>query len=305
VIFDRLRRRLEWDGTIGRPRSTNGASSFHLSWVIPAGTWVEVEAVLEIVESPRVPDLSFWALQASFVDRGRDGGAAHLGLQWHQPHPGSTAVNWGGYAPGGRELEGSPSPLVSAPGNVNTRDFAWVAARPYRLRIAPGGSTPPPGLHPWRGEVTDLSTGVVTVVRDLWTTGDRLTAPVVWSEIFARCDDPGAAVRWSGLRLRDEHGTSHDVAEVSVNYQARADGGCATTDVRADAVGIVQATGVRRVTPQGARLTVPPSPPSPPSPLFLRRWVADSGDLAPQERSGVWGDEPRHPPEGGPESPSG
>lgn len=257
MIFDRLRRKLEWDGLSGRPRSSNAASSLHLAWEVPAGEWIEVEAVLEILVPPEVPALSFWALQASFADRGRDGGAAHLGLQWHQPHPGSTAVNWGGYAPGGRELDGSPSSLPSAPGNVNTRDFPWSAARPYRLRIARGDSTPPPGLHAWRGEVTDLTTGIVTVVRDLWSAGTRLTAPIVWSEVFARCDDPSSSVRWSGLRLLDDHGTRHDVTAVSVNYQTLADGGCVTTDARVDAVGVVQQTGTARVTPQGARLVMP------------------------------------------------
>jgi len=276
VIFDRLRRKLEWDGTEGRPRSANAASSLHLTWVVPAGEWVEVEAVLEILVPPTVPALSFWALQASFSDRGRDGGAAHLGLQWHQSYPGSTAVNWGGYAPGGLELDGSPSSLPSTPGNVNTRDFEWVGARPYRLRIAPGESSPPPGLHAWRGEITDLTTGVVTVVRDLWSTGTRLTAPVVWSEVFARCDDPSAAVRWSALRLLDDDGTRHDVAEVAVNYQRVGDGGCITTDAQADTTGIVQVTGTTRVTRQGARLPVP-SP-------FLRRWVPAFRHEAPQER---------------------
>lgn len=260
MVLDRLRRRLAWVGTTGTPRSSNGASSLHLFWDVPEGDWVAAEAVLEVVEPPRVPALSFWALQVSFTDRGRDGGGAHLGLQWFPPHPGSTAVNWGGYRPGGGELPGSSSSLLSATGNENTRDLAWRPHRPYRLRVRPGTSEPPPGLHAWAGEVTDLTTGTTTVVRDLWTSGTHLNGPMVWSEVFARCDDPGAAVRWSGLRLVDERGAAHDVTSVVVNYQAVADGGCVTTDTSTDDIGILQATGAVRRTPQGARLVVPKRP---------------------------------------------
>jgi hypothetical protein len=257
VIFERLRRRLEWDGTRGLPRSSNQASSLHLGWVVPPGEWIEVEAVLEVLAAPRVAALSFWALQVGFVDRGRDAGAAHLGLQWHPGHPGSTAVNWGGYQAGGGELSGSPSPLPSATGNINTRDFEWQPWRPYRLRVSRGQEPAPPGRYAWAGEITDLTTGIVTVVRDLLAAGTHLVGPVVWSEVFARCDDPGASVRWSGLRLLDEGNVSHTVDTVAVNYQVVPDGGCVTTDSSADGLGIVQATGTARTTAQGARLTLP------------------------------------------------
>ena len=106
----------------------NGASSFHLAWDAPTGPWIGADVVLEVTEPPTVPALYFWALQVSFEDRGRAAGGAHLGLQWYPPHPGSTAVNWGGYAPDGRELDGSNSLLPSATGNPNTRDFALAAA---------------------------------------------------------------------------------------------------------------------------------------------------------------------------------
>jgi hypothetical protein len=262
VRFDRWWRRPGWDGTNGSPRSANGASSFHLFWDVPAGEWVAVEVILEVVVGPAVPDLFFWALQASFTDRGRSGGGAHLGLQWYPPHPGSTAVNWGGYRAGGGELDGSVSSLPSATGNVNTRDLAWVAGRAYLLRIAHGpgqgiGAGVPPGHTAWRGEVTDLSTGLTVVVRDLWVRGDRLESPMVWSEVFARCDGPGAGVRWSGLRVWSATGEAHAVEHVRVNYQTVADGGCTTTDVAVDERGVLQRTGVDRVTAAGARLRVP------------------------------------------------
>ena len=262
--LDRWRHRPRWDGSTGPPRSGNGASSFHLFWDVPPGAWTAVEATLEVLVAPAAPALYFWALQASFVDRGRSGGAGHLGLQWYPPHPASTAVNWGGYGADGRELDGSGSPLPSATGNPNTRDLAWLVGRPYRLRIARpasgsaggavGAAQAPPGLVAWRGEVTDLVSGEAVVVRDLWAAGDRLTSPMVWSEVFARCDDPGIQVRWSDLRVGSETGAGPDVEAVRVNYQTLADGGCATTDVVVDERGVVQRTGVTRTTPPGTRL---------------------------------------------------
>jgi hypothetical protein len=95
------------------------------------------------------------------------------------------------------------------------------------------------------------------VVRDLFAAGDRLSDPMVWSEVFARCDDPGVEVRWSALRLWSADGQAHDARRVRVNYQTVADGGCVTTDVRSDGTGIVQATGTVRRTPTGAVLDEP------------------------------------------------
>src|SRR5690349_12962684 len=97
----RFKRRLR---TTGFPTSSNRASSMHLWWTPAPPPATEVSVVLEIVEPPAVPHLYFWALQASFVDRGRRIGGAHLGLQWYDRHPGGTAVNWGGYRDGGGEL---------------------------------------------------------------------------------------------------------------------------------------------------------------------------------------------------------
>ena len=207
--------RFKRDRTKGFPTSSNRASSMHLVWEPAPAPGLEVSAVREIVEPPVVPHLYFWALQASFVDRGRRVGGAHLGLQWYDRHPGSTAVNWGGYRDGAGELAGDESVLPSATGNPNTRDFAWLPRRPYRLRISGDGD----GW--WSGEVTDLVTGDATVVRRLRGGGTALASPVVWSEVFARCDDPSVTVRWSEL--------SPAPSALRTSYQSHADGGCANT----------------------------------------------------------------------------
>lgn len=252
-------RRPRFDGTTGRPTSSNGASSFHLFWEVGGGPWTAAEAVLEVVDPPTVPELHFWALQVSFTGGGRSGGGAHLGLQWFPIHPGSTAVNWGGYGAGGGELAGSTSALPSTPGNANTRDLPWRPGRPYRLRVeaAPpdGQAAAPAGTTAWRGSVTDLTDGTTTVVRDLYAAGTRLDGPMVWSEVFAPCDAPSSAVRWSGLVLEAADGARTEVAHVRVNYQSVPEGGCTTTDVRADGPGaFAQVTGTTRRTTTGTRL---------------------------------------------------
>jgi len=244
-----------WDGTVGTPRSSNRASSLHLRWDAPPGRWTAVEAVLEVVDPPAVRALHFWALQVSFAGGGLDGGGAHLGLQWFEPHPGSTAVNWGGYRPHGGELDGSGSALPSAPRNVNTRDYAWEPGRAYRLRVEHAGPGPG-GATAWRGSVTDVARGEVTIVRDLWAAGDHLTSPMVWSEVFADCDAPPTTVRWSGLTLEDAGGARTAVERARVNYQRITDGGCATTTsvLGPEPGSFEQRTGTPRTTRQDTLL---------------------------------------------------
>jgi len=231
----------------GYPASPNRASSLHLNWELPAGVGdvVAASATLVVEAAPAVSDLYFWALQASFVDGGgRRRGGAHLGLQWYRPHPGSRAVNWGGYGPDGRILDGSASPLASAPGNPNTRDFWWEPGRPYTLsidRAAEGG---------WAGTVGGVR------VRTLAAGGDRLGSLMVWSEVFARCDAPPVAVRWSGFRATTPQGRVIAPVAVHVNYQRRADGGCDNSTALPDGDAVRQITGTERLVPQGARLVL-------------------------------------------------
>jgi hypothetical protein len=241
--------------TSGDPPSANGASSFHAFWSLP-GEFLAARAVIEVAVPPTVPRLYFWALQASFSEAGRRGGAAHLGLQWHPRYPGSTAVNWGGYDEGGPELFGTASTLPGALGNPHTRDYPWRPGRPYQLEVAPAPADAQPGdgRTAWRGAVTDLSTGERTVVRDLVARGSRLTSLMVWSEVFARCDHPATEVRWSGFEAIDDGGRVHRPAAVALNYQAHADGGCANTDTAAHAGVLVQRTNHPRRHPPGAKL---------------------------------------------------
>jgi hypothetical protein len=216
----------------GYPTSSNRASSMHLRWDPAPVSLLDVAVTLEIVEPPGVDELYFWALQASFLDGGRPVGAAHLGLQWHPDHPGGTAVNWGGYRDGAGELEGDQSALPSALSNPNTRDFAWRPRTPYRLRITGNGD----GW--WTGSVTDLATDNTTVVRRLHGGGNSLANPMVWSEVFARCDDPSVVVRWWDL--------SPAPVRMRPSYQAHEHGGCANTVSRRDGDAYLQITNADR-----------------------------------------------------------
>lgn len=231
----------------GYPTSSNRASSLHLAWELPPGTGpiVSASAQLAVEGLPPVPELYFWALQASFHD-GADQrhGGAHLGLQWHAPHPGSRAVNWGGYAPGGGILPGTESALPSGSANANTRDYWWEPAVPHLLTIerASGGG--------WAGSVDG------THVRTLAAGGDRLDGLTVWSEVFARCDDPSVGVRWSGFRATLVTGEVVSPVALRVNYQTRSQGGCDNTSAIPDGDGVRQVTNTRRQVPTGARIAI-------------------------------------------------
>lgn len=221
----------------GRPTSANGASSFHLWWNLPPSAPLrEVGATLEILRPPAGPVLHFWALQVGFAGQGRSLGGAHTGLQWHPGAP-SGAVNWGGYGPSGGELPGvgGELPMVDS---VNTRAWAWQPGRPYRLRVWS------PGSGRWRSTITDLADGRSVDVRDLQVDADELVDPVVWAEIFARCDDPPTEARWSDLSALDAGGQEVAASSVRVTYQAAADGGCANTEARPADGGILQVTGL-------------------------------------------------------------
>ncbi|MEX0767714.1 MAG: hypothetical protein WD029_04505 [Microthrixaceae bacterium] len=242
----------------GFPQSSNRASSFHLNWQIPSQTsdggsvqngLTALEVTLEVLEPPSVDRLYFWAVQANFTDgQLRQAGGAHLGLQWHPGHPGCTAVNWGGYDHQGTILSGSESALPSKMANPNTRDFFWQPRVPYRLRIEriTLGSQ-----SFWRGSVTEVQTGAITVVRDLYPTGDFISGVTMWSEIFARCDDPSVAIRWTDAQAEFLDSTVLRPAAFLVNYQSHQDGGCANSDSFFDGLGIVQRTAVQRSTQQG------------------------------------------------------
>ena len=240
----------------GEPTSSNGASSFHLHWELAPIPLLECSAVLEVLVPPSVPRLYFWALQVDFAAADRLCGSAHLGLQWNRRHPGSTAANWGGYRPDGSQLGGSDPALPAIGRDMNTVAFPWVAGHRYELRIARRGPGPKGG-HAWAGSVTDLESGEEQTVRDLHSAGEHLLRPVVWSEVFARCEHPTVAVRWSSLRAVTADGNLVRPAGVRVGYQAEAAGGCSNTTAGVDQIGVMQITDAARRVPRGVLLPIP------------------------------------------------
>lgn len=239
----------------GDPPSGNGASSMHLWWSLPYGERLTaVRATLEVVEPPALDRLYFWALQAAFVKP--DGGAAHLGLQHNRRFPRSRAANFGGYAPHdvGGELDGIAPELPSTPNDPNTRDYDWEQGRKYRLAIERVAEPAPEGMYAWRGSVEDIATGRFTVVRILYSRGEFLRGPVVWTEAFGRCEHPAVAARWSDLEADgDSRGLMH-VTEGQVNYQAHDAGGCDNTNMTVENGAFVQRTTTDRTVPLGTLL---------------------------------------------------
>ena len=234
----------------GRPPSGNGASSFHLFWDVPPKPLIEASVTFEVVEPPTVAKLYFWALQASFVRNGGRVGGAHMGLQHNPAYPDACGVNWGGYHDGAGELEGSISALPSAPDNINTRDYRWFPNRQYRFRIH---RSPDRG---WRATITDLATGEETVVRDLWIEADHLEAPMMWSEVFADCDQPSVLVRWTDLEVMTVDGATFNPTAARLNYQSHDAGGCANTNTAVVGDGFEQRTTTERLNPNGSRLSI-------------------------------------------------
>ncbi len=228
-------------------------SSFHLWWGgLPAGVIVEVAAELTVIEPPRAHRLYFWALQVGFSDGHRGFGAAHTGLQWNPNFDRSRAVNWGGYAdpPLSRVFDGSVPDLAGSPSDLNTRAFVWEPGRTYRFRIHRS-------IAGWRSEVTDMNSGVITIIRDLYAEGDRLVGPVVWSEVFARCIDPAAAVRWSGLSVLFADGTTASPTFVTTSFPSGGD--CPNTDSLLVDGALVQRTNTARSGRDGGRIVLPVS----------------------------------------------
>ncbi len=206
--------------------------------------------------APQVERLFFWALQVSFLERGKPFGAGHIGLQYHPDYPGGGAVNWGGYhgsaSTGSGELPGSSLNITSTLNNPNTGDYPWEPGRDYRYRIY---RSPERG---WRGSMTDTETGIETVIRDLWCPGSELGQIVVWTEAFAHCDEPSVAVQWSDFRAITMSGETIRPDGLRVNYQRVSDGGCLTTDTLLGRAGssvsqlaVSQVTGTARTTKQG------------------------------------------------------
>jgi hypothetical protein len=108
--------------------------------------------------------------------------------------------------------------------------------------------------------VTDIAQDRTTVVRDLLVPAQGLASPLVWSEVFAACDDPSTEVRWSELHALDGQGVVHAARSVSLTYQSFADGGCSNTQTYVDGESFVQVTGLPAARQPGPDVLVLPGP---------------------------------------------
>jgi hypothetical protein len=138
--------------------------------------------------------------------------------------------------------------MTDIDGNPNTRAYDWATGVPHRLTVARGDQG-------WRASIDGQ------MIRELFGGGDSLVDPVVWTEAFARCDDPSVVVRWSQFQCMTADGQTVVPSGVSVNYQSYADGGCDnTTMVLDDAGGVSQVTNESRSVAQGTVLPLDGGP---------------------------------------------
>ncbi|MFZ1434141.1 MAG: hypothetical protein WAR61_12500 [Candidatus Microthrix parvicella] len=152
--------------------------------------------------------------------------------------PGGYPDDWDGYRAGSKHLSGAAAP---------TGFTAWRAT-----------ITPLEGSREELNELSEPQSQQPQVIRDLWAPGDLLVSPMVWSEVFARCDADSVRVAWAEPVGIDERGQEHRATSARVNYQAVGDGGCTNTNVvtlvTPDGPAWVQTTNAERTTPQGASL---------------------------------------------------
>jgi len=80
--------------------------------------------------------------------------------------------------------------------------------------------------------------------------------PMVWSEVFADCDDPAVSVHWSDPTVVDRSGQRVPVHAAVTHYQSRTEGGCDNTFSTVDGDTLVQTTSTPRRAPAGTRLAL-------------------------------------------------
>lgn len=75
---------------------------------------------------------------------------------------------------------------------------------------------------------------------------------VVWSEVFAACDDPSVVVRWSRPSILAPDGRRIRPTGYEVSYQRFEEGGCTNSNVVVTADAIEQHTGAVRTVAHGS-----------------------------------------------------
>jgi hypothetical protein len=77
---------------------------------------------------------------------------------------------------------------------------------------------------------------------------------MVWSEVFARCDDPSVLVAWNDPGGIDLDGRPWRPSRAMVSYQQVDQGGCTNTDAYAEGSRLYQRTSVPRQVGHGQAL---------------------------------------------------
>lgn len=240
--------------TTGQPPSQNQASSQYLIFDPEYGA--ELTVNLEVLATPSQTRMINWIIQTDFTnDSDIVVGSGFLGLRYDPVFPNSHAVlASASSALDGSDLTGPTSALPSITGEPAVRNFDWVTGRRYLLRIYPYSG------FQWRFEITDLTTSVTTVVRDISIPdGTYVRGAILYTEAFVDCQTTSSA-RWSNLQWMTVYEDDLITPTTAVAaYQGYAEGGCTNSNQTASGGGVVQATGVARTTPHNSTITITPS----------------------------------------------
>lgn len=240
--------------TTGQPPSQNQASSQYLVFNPEYGA--EITVNLEVIATPSQPRMINWLLQTDFTDYSDDlVGTGFFGFRYDPLFPNSRAVlASAASALDGSDLLGPESALPSITGDPAVRNFNWTTNRKYLFRIYPYNESQ------WRFEVTDPTTSVTTVVRDISVPNAGLVrGAILYTEAFVDCQIASSA-RWSNLQwMNVEEDDLITPTTAIAQYQTFSEGGCTNSNQTASGGGITQATGVARTTAHNSTVTITPS----------------------------------------------
>ena len=257
------------------------ASSFRLDWMPPITRWDESSVVLRPIVRPYGGVL--WTCRITFraVDDSVRG-TAEFGLESGSgfSNQSRTGCKWGGEdTVAASPFRGSLSTLGYGV-SPNRPNYQWQTAREYYLRVfkspkqnylaeeLDSGSNQAAGEIAWRFTITDLTTGEVTVVRDLLVPNCAVAGAMSDGSIGAEDSNtahaPVADVPWD-IRWSEPRANQRLVASLTTNYSSGGDSLDNTNSRANDRVGFRQQSRTKRINASGVSLTHPG--------VVLRHWT--------------------------------
>lgn len=256
------------------------ASIFGLDWTAPVTRWDEVSAVIRPIVRPLGGVL--WSCRISFraVDDSVRG-TAEFGLESGSgfTNESQTGCRWGGTDTVlNTPFRGSVSALGYgvSPASPN---FEWVVGRDYHVRVFKSPKQnwlaaelnsrgdQAPGEIAWRFTITDLATGVTTIVRDILVpdcaTLNAMSDGSMGAEDTNTARAPTATMPWD-MRWSEPRVNNRLVPTVTTTYSTGGDSLTNTDSHINDKIGFRQQSLTKRTNAAGVSLTHPG--------VVLRHW---------------------------------